>query len=271
MVVFKILLLVAIFSWNAQAFSLSLSSPIAFSQTRKHVNVKNAFSSGLQQSHYQRKHHGSLFMSSDDDPPKKRKVDLDPLVKETSLLLRRLSWLSWWAQVVLTTVSSVTLLFTRNVIQKSTTASTNVVSLPNFVLAGSGIVLAFGSIFWTWATRRLARRLLKKPTSRIQAAKMLRKDITIGVTINILGMLLTILGAEQIIGALAIKVLTTTNRPQVSLLDTNMGLQPLDILVVQANTNTLFSHFCSLVALLYLTTKVCKLDPPSVEGDERKR
>jgi hypothetical protein len=192
---------------------------------------------------------------------------IDPLVKDTSKLLYRLSWLSWWAQIILTTTSSVTLLFARNVISRSAAAAPATGTLPNFVLAGLGIAVSFGSIFWTWATRRLAGRLVKKRTTRVQAANMLRKDITVGITLNLVGMLFTILGAEQIVGVLAIKVLTTSRA--LTMAESPSLLQPLDILVVQANTNTLFSHFCSIVALLYLSKSVMKLDPPSTEGDER--
>ena len=193
----------------------------------------------------------------------------DPLVKDASKLLYRLSWLSWWAQLILTVISSVTLVFARNVIlgANSSAAGGSVAILPNFLLAGSSIVLSYVSIFWTWATRRLARRLVRKRTTKIQAANMLRKDIRVGVTLNLMGMALTILGAEQIIGALAIKVLTTSRT--IALGESSNLLQPLDILVVQANTNTLFSHFCSITALLYLTKSVTKLDPPSTEGDVR--
>jgi hypothetical protein len=208
-----------------------------------------------------------LGLADDDEDDKERpKVKVDPVVKETSLLLRRLSWLSWWSQIILTTVSSVTLLFARNVIKQSDAS----ISLPNFVLAGTGIVFAYGSVFWTWATRRLSRRLLKKPTTRVQAANLLRKSINVGVTINILGMLITIVGAEQVVGVLAIKVLTTSSSA-LTMMQSSSLLQPLDILVVQANTNTLFSHFSSLVALLYVSRSLLKLDPPSVEGDERRR
>lgn len=197
-------------------------------------------------------------------------VKVEPVVKETAVLLRRLSWLTWWSQLILTTVSSVTILFARNVIGASTTTAASAysminASLPNFVLAGLGIGLSFTSIFWTWASRRLARRLLRKPTQPFEAAAMLRKSITVGVTLNLFGMLTSLISAEQIVGALAIKVLTSAPaRTTVALLESSSNyLQPLDILVVQANTNTLFSHFSSLTALLYMTKSLAKLDPPS--------
>jgi hypothetical protein len=199
------------------------------------------------------------------------KVKVDPLVKETSVLLRRLSWLAWWSQLILTTVSATTLLFARNVVGSSNTGPIGTSVLPNFVLAGTGIGLSFGSIFWTWASRRLAGRLLRKPTTKLEAATMLRKSITVGVTLNLFGMLTSLISAEQIVGALAIKVLTSAPaRTTMAVLESSSAyLQPLDILVVQANTNTLFSHFSSLAALLYMTKSLAKLDPPSSKGKER--
>lgn len=72
-----------------------------------------------------------------------------------------------------------------------------------------GILVSFVSIFWTWGGgARLSRRLLRSATSRIQAANMVRRAIRVGVSLNLLGMMLTLLGAEQTVGYLAIKVLT---------------------------------------------------------------
>jgi len=212
----------------------------------------------------------------------KRRSKVDDLVQMISLRMRRVTFLSWWTQVILTVVSSVTLMFTRNVMNIETvsvtaaaaTASRSTSALvPNYFLAGSSIVLSFGSIFWTWATRRLSRRLVRKPTTRIQAANMLRKSITLGTYLNLAGMTLSILGAAQIIGSLAIKVLTTSANPAQTMYQQGgiMLIQPLDILVVQANNNTLFSHFCSIVAYLFLGRSIEQLDPPSVDDNERTR
>jgi len=135
------------------------------------------------------------------------------------------------------------------------------------------IVASVLSIIWTWGGARLARRLQKRNTTRIRAANMTRKAIKVGVSLNIVGMFLSLVGAEQIVGMLAVKVLTmqgVLGNPA-TLAVATQTLQPLDILVVQANTNTMLSHFVSLVCGLYLTKFVDKLDPPSVENDERKR
>lgn len=92
---------------------------------------------------------------------------------------------------------------------------------------------------------------------------MLRRAVTIGTMLNLVGLLLNLLAAQEIIGGLAIKVLTQKQ----SLLDGSSGLQPLDVLVVQANANSLLSHYISLACLLYLTKQIAKLDPPSRDMD----
>ena len=274
-------LLVALPSSNAfsPASSLIPKARISHQYVPRRVNFVST--------HLFEKKKSSNKSSSDDeedgDTPN-LDVHVDPLVRSASLLMRRLSWFSWWAQLILTTISSVTLLFARNVITRATltvantggaattaSAGATAAAMPNFVLAGSAIILSVASILWTGASRRLSRRLLKRPTTKLQAANMLRKDINVGVTLNLLGMFCTILGAEQIVGALAIKVLTTASY-RATLLDASPSgmLQPLDILVVQANTNTLFSHFCSIAAFLYLTKLIDMLDPPSVVGNERQ-
>jgi len=105
---------------------------------------------------------------------------------------------------------------------------------------------------------------------------MIRRAIVIGTTLNILGMLITLIGAEQIVGLLAAKVLTMQGVSPFLTGNVAGGgaisaqtVQPLDVLIVQANTNTLLSHFISLVCGLILTRSVHALDPPSVEDDER--
>ncbi len=215
-----------------------------------------------------------LSHESNEDGSDEDDLKVDALVELVSLRMRRVAFLSWWAQVILTTVSGVTLLFTRNVLKLESNPASKALLMPNYFLAGSSISLSLASVFWTWATRRLARRLLRKPTTRIQAANMLRKSITVGTCLNLMGMALALFGAEQIVGGLAIKVLTTsTTAPTVYAAGAQASnlLQPLDILVVQANTNTLFSHFCSVVAYLFLGRSIAQLDPPSFESDERPR
>lgn len=72
----------------------------------------------------------ALHMSTDEAVPPP-----DPLIVDTSEVLGRVSWLSWWCQVILSVVASVTLMFARNVTSQSNQVST---IGPGFVLAGTG-------------------------------------------------------------------------------------------------------------------------------------
>lgn len=196
---------------------------------------------------------------------KKLQLQKDEVVLGASVALHRISWLSWWTQMILSTVSSVTLVFTKSVAASSSSKTSGL------YLAGSGIVLSFLSIFWTWgAGARLSKRLRRRSSiTRTNAASMIRKTLTIGVVLNLLGMFITIIGAEQIVGVLAAKVLTSSAQGfSLSTVSTQL-LQPIDILVVQANTNTLLSHFCSLFLLLSLVKWVDRLDPPSSNDQKR--
>jgi len=207
----------------------------------------------------------------------------DSVIRRASLSLKRTSWFSWWGQVILTTVSAVTLVFARGILNVSTETN-RALSRGGLVFAGSGITLSILSIFWTWGGARLSRRLLlnknrktSQPYTRIKVASMLRRTISIGSYINIFGMLTTLIGAEQIIGLLAAKALTIQGASPFGLNGVNSAavavqtLQPLDIFIVQANTNTLLSHFVSLVCCLFLTRSVRRLDPPSVDEDSSRK
>lgn len=206
-------------------------------------------------------------------------VQTDPIIRQTSKALRRASWFSWWAQVILTTISGVILVFAKSVLAGRGGGAYYAESGgPPFLLSGTGLLLSAISIVWTWGNgARLSRRLTAKPTTPVAAAHMLRRAIRVGATVNLLGLLVGLVAAEEIIGSLAIKVLTNNRgvfsaggaAGAASLLASD-GLQPLDVLVVQANTNSLLSQFCSLVSLLYLTKNVQALDPPSTEEKPRR-
>lgn len=224
---------------------------------RRHDNNNNFLSSALNLS------------TSYDNNDAEEVVQKDDLIILASKSLRRASWISWWSQVILTSVSAVTLLFARSVNRAGQNSGGG-----GFFLAGTGITLSTISILWTFGGRRLARRLERRPVSRIKAAIILRRLVASGLLINLIGMLVTIIGAEQIVGGLAARVLSmqgvTPFGGGVSGAVNGVSsqtVQPLDILIVQANTNTLFSHFVGLLCGVYFNRWIDRLDPPSTDDD----
>ena len=94
-----------------------------------------------------------------------------------------------------------------------------------------------------------------------------------GATINLIGLLTSVLGAQYIVGTLVAKSMSSfagfggVGGIGLGGLVSSQTLQPLDVLVVQANTNVLSSHFVSLACLLWLSRQVDLLDPPSLEDE----
>lgn len=83
------------------------------------------------------------------------------LLAESSLQLKRLSWFSWWSQVILSTIAAVILVFAKNVSQTSSSAGVTPAPL-NLVLSSVGVLVSGVSILWTWGNgARLSRRILK--------------------------------------------------------------------------------------------------------------
>ena len=191
----------------------------------------------------------------------------DTLVFKASKNLTTAAWFSWWSQVILTVISSVTFVFARNVLQSQTTSPLEFGRIASkFILPGVGIATSIMSIIWTWGGRRLAKRFIRRNTPQVSAANSLRRVITVGCTLNLIGLLTSLIGAQYIVGTLVAKAMQNVVGYG-SMAITSQTLQPLDVLVVQANTNILTSHFISLACLLWLTRMVDLLDPPSLEED----
>lgn len=67
----------------------------------------------------------------------------DELVQSASRSLRRCSWFSWWAQIILTVVSSITLLFARSVMNIGAAQGIKKFGVNDFFLAGAGKSFSF--------------------------------------------------------------------------------------------------------------------------------
>lgn len=164
----------------------------------------------------------------------------------------RVSYFSWWAQLILSTVSGVLLIFANSV---SLRAGTAVLAARS--LAVGGLAFSLASTLWTWRYRRLAAKLgLEPETSVIVASKGILGIAKWGIVLNLVGMGLSLVGAEAIVGTLAAKALTQSQASTLGVLSS--AVQPLDMLVVQANTNIVLAHFASLLAGLQLKGEALK-------------
>jgi hypothetical protein len=170
----------------------------------------------------------------------------------------RMSWLSWWAQIVLSVISGVILTFANTVRTGSVTST--YIWTSGFAFSSVGVLLAFVNSFWTWNVTRLCRRIDLGKVDVRNIIPSLRKYSHYSVAFSFMGMLFSLLGAEQIVGTLAAKLLSANGySPLLAVGAVGQSVAPfqaVDIFLVQANTNALFSHFASLLCYILLQTQL---------------
>ena len=172
-------------------------------------------------------------------------------------LVVRTNWISWWFQIILSVISGVILTFA-NTVRKGG----GIQSLwgSGFAFSTIGVILSFVNAIWTWNFTRLSRRISLKKIDDIKIKPTIIKYCQISVFLSLIGMLITLIGAEQIVGTLASKVLSVNSGFAVPMLSSGLTspntLQALDIFLVQANTNVLVAHFVPLLTNIWLQTQV---------------
>jgi hypothetical protein len=171
---------------------------------------------------------------------------------------RLTGWISFWVQLVLGVISGIVLLFAGSGLGAATTVSPNGVATPvaspetgiGLLFAVLGLLVLFGGAFWAFRYTRLARKL-KTHNAEVRPRRVeVFQALRLGLVINLVGMLLTILGAQAIVGSLVGKSFAQgfaifSGNPL-------KFITPLDIFLVQANTNTIMAHFIGVVATLWL-------------------
>jgi hypothetical protein len=175
-------------------------------------------------------------------------------LKNAANACRRCGWLSFWVQLILTTVAAVIILFSL-----AFTAQATGPSIANY-LTLFGIFMGFLSTFWSFGYMRLATKLraFLEASSLEDAPKIRRSDVINmlekGAIINVLGAGAAMLALQATIGLLVAKTLSsaTVNPFLASNTATWNPVLAFDVFNVQATTNTLLSHFFSLVSSLWL-------------------
>lgn len=206
-----------------------------------------------------------------------KNVEKDPISEvarqnlgDASNAFRRYGWLAFWGQLVLTTVAAVIILFS----MAFTSQAGPQVSL---YLTIFSVSMGYLSTFWSFGYTRLSRRLRAfldaagdyvtgerqasvssspsspkppRPVRRSEVIGMLEK----GAIINVLGAGASLLALQATIGMLVAKTLTTASVNPFLASSSNSWNPVLafDVFNVQATTNSLLSHFFSLILSLWI-------------------
>jgi Protein of unknown function (DUF3611) len=193
---------------------------------------------------------------------------IPPAVRRVASAFRIVGWISFWTQIVLAVISAVVLLFAAGSFGAAATAPPaipgGVPTVPTggvnpgtgagLFLAVLGLLALFAGAYWAFRYTRLSRKLKAMDAQVRPKRGDALQALRLGLLINLGGMLLTILGAQAIVGSLVAKSFSQG----VGIFTGNFQrfINPLDIFLVQANTNTIMAHFVGVIATLWLLRSV---------------
>ena len=192
-------------------------------------------------------------------------LDTDKLpaaVQRVAFALRTVGWVSFWVQSVLAVVAAIILLFAIPFAIPSATAtanSTNAGTGGGVFFAICGLLVLGYSVYRAFRFTRLSRQLRSPANASVRPKKVdTIKQVQLTLVSNLVGMLLTLVGAEAISGTLLAKSLAQPQALFGATVDVGRFIQPLDIFVVLANTHATVAHFVGIVASLWLLDRIHK-------------
>ncbi len=176
---------------------------------------------------------------------------LPPAVRQVSTNLKWSGIIGFWVQLVLGVISSVILLLASSGAEESSKGT----GFGLFCAACGLVALAVG-IYFALRYSAIANKLKNPDPSLRPKRSDTIQIIRFGLIVNLTGMLLTILGAQAIVGIVLAKSLSVPQATVVA--DTGKLVKSIDLLIVQANTNTILAHFTGIVSSLWLLNRITK-------------
>lgn len=180
-----------------------------------------------------------------------------PTIQQIAQAFRLTGWVSFWFQLVLTVVSTITLIFAVAAGRSATSSASNPGTGVGGVLTIIGLGLLGFNMFWALSRYvSYGRRLGSDKAARPKKSEAIQA-IRFGLVVSLVGMLLAILGAETIVGLLVSKALSQGIGGFVNT-DPSRFIQPADTFVVQASINVILAQFVGIVSALWLLNQMNK-------------
>jgi hypothetical protein len=170
-----------------------------------------------------------------------------PAIRRIAANFRLAGWISLWAQAVIAFVAGGLFFIYR--LEPGISAGEAGASL----LTAIGILAALVSAFWGFRYTLLGRQLRSSNPDLRPKPKDAARAIRIGLIISLVGMLITILGMQSIVGPLLLRGLRQVPAQTFgAVADTSAFINAADITAVCSATNTIFAHFIGLCCSLWL-------------------
>lgn len=175
-------------------------------------------------------------------------------VEKVVTSLQRAGIIGFWLQIVLGVIAAVTLLFSiPSLLGNQQKTPGNGFGIFCALL---GLILLTASIIFFYRYGKISRKIANPdPTLRPKKSDTIR-IIRIGLMINLAGMFLVTVGAQALVGLVLAKSL---NRPQLAIgSDPQEFVNSIDLLIIQANTNTITAHLSGIISGLWLLNRVAR-------------
>ncbi|MBE9060005.1 DUF3611 family protein [cf. Phormidesmis sp. LEGE 11477] len=170
---------------------------------------------------------------------------LPPAIRRIAANFKRVGWASVWIQVVVGVIASILFIF--NALEPNagfTSASAD-------LFTTIGLLTIFISAFWGFRYVLLGRKLSTTNPDLRPKPKDAIRAIRIGISISLIGMLITIFGAEVVIADLWTRSLRQV-AIGVTTQDSSAFINAADIAVVFSVINAIFAHYIGLCASIWL-------------------
>ncbi len=177
---------------------------------------------------------------------------LPPAIQKVSKNLQIWGFWSFWLQLILGIVATVTLLFSTPALFDVKKSSGGIQF--GIFCAFISIILLISSMVISFRYKKIARKIENRdPAMRPKKSETVRL-IRFGLIFNLIGMLLAIFGAFILVGLTLGKIISL---PQQSVsADPSQYVNASDLLIIQANTNTIAAHFAGVVTDLILVNRI---------------
>lgn len=179
-----------------------------------------------------------------------------PSLQQIAKTFRLAGWVSFWIQLVLTVVSGTILLFAGFLSRAPGSTNSPSTGIGVVVTIFGIAVLGFNMY---WALLRyipIGRKLEGNPASRPKKSETIQ-ILRTGLIASLIGILLSLVGAQATVGLLAAKAFSQGVGGFVNT-DPSKFIQPLDILVVQASINVILAQFAGIAASLWLLNRMSR-------------
>jgi hypothetical protein len=175
-------------------------------------------------------------------------------VLRASAKLTTIGYLGFWIQIVVGAFAVVTFLFASLglTFKQDRTQGIEAGILSAFI----SLVLLGVGVYFSIRYRQIGNQLQKVETASHPKKADILKFIRWGIIVNLAGMGMAIIGAAAIGGIVLAKSLSIAQGTLAT--NSRQLVTSIDLLAVQANTNTIIAHFTGLVSSLWLLDRLDK-------------